>query len=156
MTTTTATKNPSTELPFVVTPQRLSEHELDLERRRKSRLPLAERLRLCDPAYAKKKEDEKPRYKFTVKVCMYTMKKKDNDDGDEDLPGSNVQPVDYETEVIAKTETDAWAIACDRFRKKYQKMPFAERQSHDQAFRGELLREGMATIKRGKQVESLA
>jgi hypothetical protein len=103
----------------------IDQHKADLERRRIEAdkvCPPLERLRLCSPAYAREKEEAKPRYKWTVEFTIIKRNKpgakidKDNYDildiVDDDSGGFELEK--KTATVVAQNERDAWAILCDR------------------------------------------
>jgi hypothetical protein len=81
-----------------------------------------ERLRLCDPDYAKKLEDLKPIYRWKVEFRIIERRKpeaspkKDRYADDEDLPDddSGLKIREITKHIAAKDQAEAWALICDK------------------------------------------
>jgi hypothetical protein len=99
------------------TPIRIDEHQRDLERRAREydeRCPLLERLKLCDPVYAGKVEARKPKYKFEITWTHIITRPPSAVVFDDSEPGNKFELETRRDVIVAKNESDAWAMLCDR------------------------------------------
>lgn len=102
---TATQESPVTTSPhFLVSYDQLETHRKDMDRRqaeRDARRP--ELLLCCNPAYASRRELEKPQFVWTVDVEWYSLHPQKG-------------PVNFHRKmnVVAQTESDAWALWCDK------------------------------------------
>jgi hypothetical protein len=118
---TTATKFKATpDGPVAVAD--LDAHEVEKIRRQKERderCSLEERMKLCNPRYAREQEEAKPLYKWTITATVYEpqgQRKKAwyEPEADDDGEDQSFMPRPFEGTVVAQNENDAWALLCDR------------------------------------------